>query len=923
MPQHKSATILLVKFLSLATTISLIGSLICLLASAPTTHATSKFRDYNNNNNADQLLESHSLQPDQLAQCPEGHISDGLTPLKRRENETGPKGEARYTSDLLPVVAPMFHGTQSDPFGRDRILINNQLRANGSDRWRLDYNSEEADGFELRVLDDSIDERLSNVMHTVQALKVVNIDFFTFNSGDPEQDRKNMESVAGPQVDELKCHRHLKGMVSLLDDMNERLDKKRSNQSATLQLEEKHHRLARILDSYGRYESGHLSGRTHSIGQYDQCIHTDLLLANESSKSPSSNQLERVRSRYCWARLKMDKHLHPSLKARPKESFEPDGIMVAICLPQSCHSKTFSRNKPLIQRLVDSQFRLPRSIYTDESMEVNSVYCLIDQESKYASLPFSGKLAVISLVSWLMLTIYATAVYNPQSTAAGRNKLFSSVMDCLNLRKSMQDFLADNESSLSGAELEKLKLQERNRTVELNVLNPVKTIGSIFVVLGHSLAVHVLFDISGLKAYQVLLSDSRVVFAFVGTYMVDTFFVITGLLLGFIAMKRAKRSSRANTKLEQKEYGQLERVSGEEEAISVMNQVKALAKHWLMFAINRHLALLPMLYLVFWFKKSVFINYFADQPLWDAGFNKNTLYGGCKQESWLSPLTLMAFHPKKTQCLAQSWSISVDLCLSLAIPPVILIMSQKPKLALAVGTAYVLIGSVWAGHLFGAINYQEGIVQPNETQTDVLMEKFDSFFRFYVFPPLRSCSVLIGVLAGYHLYRYGEKPAEQRRWPDWVKRATKYSFLGLGLIIFGAKLMDPKIDLPMSPDTILLFAILYNVFRIVWAGCNALLFMRMASDWQHNNLMQMFASRFWQSTAKLCYGILLIHMDLLILMKLSHSSMGYFAVHDILADFSAAYLYCLMLAAFLYVVYENPINKLVKRHVLPSIESMM
>uniref|UniRef100_A0A6G1S6Y0 Nose resistant to fluoxetine protein 6 n=1 Tax=Aceria tosichella TaxID=561515 RepID=A0A6G1S6Y0_9ACAR len=909
MSQRNSTPHFLFKVLTLATTITLP---LCLLTITPSTHATSKFQECSNNHNASQLIDRQSSFLDE-------RNTGGLTLQNGQNNGNGPVNDSGLLS------APIIHKTQPELVHdeREKNLIINEKRTRDVNMWRLDFIEEEADGFELKVLDDTIDERMANLISTMLSLKAIGTDFFTFNSGSPDQDRKNMESVAGPQVDELKCHRHLKGMVSLLDDMNERLVKKRSNQSIPLRLEEKHHRLARVLDSYGRYESGHLSGRTHSIGQYDQCIHTDLLLANESSKSPSSNQLERVRSRYCWARLKMDKHLHPSLKARPKESFEPDGIMVAICLPQSCHSKTFSRNKPLIQRLVDSQFRLPRSIYTDESMEVNSVYCLIDQESKYASLPFSGKLAVISLVSWLMLTIYATAVYNPQSTAAGRNKLFSSVMDCLNLRKSIQDLVVDNESSMSSAELEKLKLQERNRTVELNVLNPVKTFGSAFVVMGHSLVVHAAVNQNGLMAYHMAMSDPQVLLIVVGTFIVDTFFVITGVLIGFIAMKRANSSSRSDMKLEQKEEVQVEQIRGKKEAISTMDQVKALAKHWLMFAINRHLALLPMLYLVFWFKKSVFINYFADQPLWDAGFNKNTLYGGCKQESWLSPLTLMAFHPKKTQCLAQSWSISVDLCLSLAIPPVILIMSQKPKLALAVGTAYVLIGSVWAGHLFGAINYQEGIVQPNETQTDVLMEKFDSFFRFYVFPPLRSCSVLIGVLAGYHLYRYGEKPAEQRRWPDWVKRATKYSFLGLGLIIFGAKLMDPKIDLPMSPDTILLFAILYNVFRIVWAGCNALLFMRMASDWQHNNLMQMFASRFWQSTAKLCYGILLIHMDLLILMKLSHSSMGYFAVHDILADFSAAYLYCLMLAAFLYVVYENPINKLVKRHVLPSIESMM
>uniref|UniRef100_A0A6G1SLV5 Nose resistant to fluoxetine protein 6 n=1 Tax=Aceria tosichella TaxID=561515 RepID=A0A6G1SLV5_9ACAR len=912
MSQRNSTPHFLFKVLTLATTITLP---LCLLTITPSTHATSKFQECSNNHNASQLIDRQSSFLDE-------RNTGGLTLQNGQNNGNGPVNDSGLLS------APIIHKTQPELVHdeREKNLIINEKRTRDVNMWRLDFIEEEADGFELKVLDDTIDERMANLISTMLSLKAIGTDFFTFNSGSPDQDRKNMESVAGPQVDELKCHRHLKGMVSLLDDMNERLVKKRSNQSIPLRLEEKHHRLARVLDSYGRYESGHLSGRTHSIGQYDQCIHTDLLLANESSKSPSSNQLERVRSRYCWARLKMDKHLHPSLKARPKESFEPDGIMVAICLPQSCHSKTFSRNKPLIQRLVDSQFRLPRSIYTDESMEVNSVYCLIDQESKYASLPFSGKLAVISLVSWLMLTIYATAVYNPQSTAAGRNKLFSSVMDCLNLRKSIQDLVVDNESSMSSAELEKLKLQERNRTVELNVLNPVKTFGSAFVVMGHSLVVHAAVNQNGLMAYHMAMSDPQVLLIVVGTFIVDTFFVITGVLIGFIAMKRANSSSRSSTKLE-KAVNEQELVTNEEKQhtssrTTTTSQMKLFAKHWLMFAINRHLLLVPMLFLVFWFKKSVFIHYFADKPLWDAGFNKDTLLGACKQESWLSPFTLRAaFMPLNKQCLPQTWSVSTDLFFSLTIPPVVMIMPRKPRLAFAIGVVMTLISTLWSAHAYFSISSQE-LETLNDITTEGLILMFGSIHHLYTYPQFRFCSVLIGLLAGYHLYRFGQKPAEQRKWPDWIKKATRHCFICLLFIIVGFCMM-PKLKHLITPYQKLVFANIYTTFRIIWTSCNALLFLRMASDWQHNYLMQMFAGRLWQSTAKLSYGILLIHVDVLFYVKSSYTTTNYFTKHALLTDFSAAYFYCIPLAAFLYVVYENPINKLVKRHVLPSIESMM
>ncbi|CAA2977147.1 Hypothetical predicted protein [Olea europaea subsp. europaea] len=811
--------------------------------------------------------------------------------------------------------------------------------------WRYKYFDEQAQGFKVRVMDESFDERLANVIHTIVSSRVVNLDFFTYNSGDPSEDAANMDSQAGPQVDDSRCGGHLSEMLQLLDEMDAKLDARRTNSSdAPLHFNERHLRVARVLDSYGRYEAGHLSGKSHSMGQFDQCISTELLFADGQAEG----QLARIGAGFCWARMNLNKHLNRGLRQRAKSEFEPSEspLLLGVCLPRSCHSKTFTRNRALIQRLVDSQFRLPRSLYIDETLEVDSVFCLTQKDSAYARLSLAGRLCVAFYLLWLGLTLYAThgnhsrgesQLKGGKEATGGQNSQHGSFLSCLDLRKSWQDFVGEKYSSEAQARHETML---RNRKVELDALNPIKVLGCVFVVIGHSLVLQSAVSQDGLKASHVVETDPVVLMMVVGTVVVDTFFVITGILLGYIVMRQGNTSKAVRPEavalktngVAKANHGEVSSSSSSSSSSSAQttSTVNGDAKsknqstlqeflgQWLKFTTIRHLRLVPLYFLVFWIKKSVFISYFSDRPLWDAGFNKDTNYGACRRESWFTPFSVMAaFLPLSKQCIPQAWSLATDLFFSMTIPPVLLLMPRKPKLALALGTLMIVVSNFWALHAYLSVDPHMAY-ELNDLRSHGFAFMFGSIHHLYTYPHFRICSILIGMMAGYYLYKFGEQNDELKEWPAWFKGwATKTSWITILLIIVGFS-NAPTMRYYIAPHHQKLFTNLFTTGRIVWASCNAILFMRMVSDWRRNFLMRMFSGRFWQALVRLNLALLLIHMDVLLYFMASSTNLSYFTKQNILAGFGNAYFYSIPCAIVLHVVYENPINKLMRRYVIPK-----
>ena len=116
------------------------------------------------------------------------------------------------------------------------------------------------------------------MIYSTNINRILDQSYFTFNAGDEQRDRGNELRVASARVNDAQCARDLLEMVSQLDELEAQLERvRRSTSASNWPLAEQHVRLARVLDSYGRYGSGSLDGLSRAIGSYNQCISTSLL----------------------------------------------------------------------------------------------------------------------------------------------------------------------------------------------------------------------------------------------------------------------------------------------------------------------------------------------------------------------------------------------------------------------------------------------------------------------------------------------------------------------------------------------------------------------------------------------------------------------------------------------------------------------
>ena len=261
--------------------------------------------------------------------------------------------------------------------------------------WQYDYIDEltnSSTSFELKVHDSSLGERHANTLYLANLHALGDLSFFKFNSGDPTSDREHLNAVAGAQVNDDQSERELLEMAVQLARANT-LDPERRI------------RLARALDSFGRYESGALAGNSKLLGDYNECLQSNLL------STPSSSQL--IDMRHCWAQVSLDSQLNERLRRRPRLEHETANgaeLSSGVCVPRACHSRSFANESlvALVQQLVESQLVFPKSIYSTHNSSltpattyrVELVFCQPDEDSQCLRMPTSGKLCLAFIALW-------------------------------------------------------------------------------------------------------------------------------------------------------------------------------------------------------------------------------------------------------------------------------------------------------------------------------------------------------------------------------------------------------------------------------------------------------------------------------------------------------------------------------------------
>lgn len=781
-----------------------------------------------------------------------------------------------------PLVAPEAEQNSSRANKSNEYCQNEANDASAT--WGYKYVDELKPGFEMLIKETSIDQRLANLAHVSNQLKLGNVDFFTINTGDARLDLEYSKAILGSKVDKTRCETELQKMVLLLAELNELNANKMKfgSMNSSFELQERHVRFAHLLDSYGRYESGSLSGKTYFSGSYMQCISTQLQLDSDKPEVRTS-------TRYCTAKLDARKHLNSSLERQQRVRNRPNATFhVGICIPESCHSESFKRHEHLLKELVYSQFELPKSMFHDQRPELKSVHCLPDADSQFRQLTLGGKLLIASLLFWFVLLVVSTyADQQHQPTVESDDKPkgqqknhWDHFRNALNLKRSWSDFILDNERPA------------KVKRVQLDPLNIIKVLGCVYVVYGHTVLAHML-TVSGLvRAHQQYDSDPFMTANGAGTLIVDCFYVITGILLTYIAVKRFR--------------------DREAEKLPMDGELRLYAKFTSHIIVTRYLRLVPLYFLVYWFKRSVFPLLGAG-PNWDYGLNKATQDGSCQFETWASPFAfLAAYKPLNRQCLPQAWSIAGDLFFTVFLTPVIVVMAKRPKLASLMAVSICILS---LSAMLKAMESIDEAIRPDALvlrcyTTAIFLSEYS---LIYTAPHYRVFSLLIGTLAGYRLYHYNE--GSTKRWPNFFKgTATKLAIAFMITLlslpplipILRAHILDTY---PVPPNMFIHFN---STFRLLWSLSCAIVFVRMVTDWKGNYFMQNCAGKFWKITAKLNYAILLVHIDVLGIQGQLKTNPDEYSKFTLFSLFSSTLIISCVLGLVLHVCIENPLDKLIR-----------
>lgn len=764
----------------------------------------------------------------------------------------------RLTISLMVIVLSLVHKLIP------AFALSNESNLEDPDNnWRWKYYLElVGDSFEPLLVEKSVDQRLANLLYTHKTHSVFELEMHTLNTDDPLILEEYRQFVKGREVDQAQCSRDLQQMLNLMAEMGSIVDGMRSTTQVpedTSRLDQRHIRLARVLDSYGRPSGGLLDGNYEEFGSPDECLDSRLQLDHNQPNKLTGTRL-------CRADLSLEHHLDPRLQATGERTYRAS-LETAICLPNTCHTTSFERNRELIQLILDSQFTLPGIMFVDKHPKIRSIFC-VNEGNESIRYPPSGLLLMAFMCTWIATTMYVTFFRKAPDPEA------HDWLSALNIKDSINRF-TESDSSFRSKPLV--------RRVNLDAMAGVKVLFTSAVVLGHTfLALY--FNTADTSRMRMKSESSSSVYLIqVAILFIVSFATISGMLITQIALKRL-------------------RFQQPKDLTYLLSTFSPL------IVLRRFMRLTPLYFLAFWFKKSILL-YISFGLLHDPGFNKNTIYGSCRQESWLTPFTgQAAYLPLSRQCLGQLWTISSDLFFAAIGAPIITLLHHKPKFGIGLAIILSILGISTSISDLLHIEPRDGFLRNEMSQ--YISTYVSLKYNFYSASHNRMSQFLIGVIFGYILHLYEE--GKINKWSRWfTEYATKLATVSIVVVLVSA--IFPHSLLKHDPLNFYV-AFLMTIFtHSLWPFTSAVLFTRMMTDWSGSYLVKISSGKFFHVLSKLGMAILVVHMDIIVLQIFAHRSKPTTRSFAVWTLFGSTYFYSVILGLILHILFELPITILINQ----------
>ncbi|CAH0406840.1 unnamed protein product [Chilo suppressalis] len=247
----------------------------------------------------------------------------------------------------------------------------------------------------------------------------------------------------------------------------------------------------------------------------------------------------------------------------------------------------------------------------------------------------------------------------------------------------------------------------------LHCLDGVRSIAMLWVILGHSFSTQMSFVPANPLEMVEFMTSFTSLWLTSATITVDTFFMISGLLLVYTTASKLSHMS--------------------------------LIKNLHLFYLNRLLRMFPILATAILMQAS-FQNRMTDGPYW---FIVAWSTNNCRQYWWSTLLYVQNLLNPPTMCLGHAWYLAIDMQLYILSPIVLFwVLGRSKKSAWTALTAALMI-VVTASTIYNFLNdFQSSPVSLSRTPEDSVR-----YMRnYYIFTLPRAAPFFVGMLFGYAIH---------------------------------------------------------------------------------------------------------------------------------------------------------------------------
>ncbi|XP_066252841.1 LOW QUALITY PROTEIN: nose resistant to fluoxetine protein 6-like [Euwallacea similis] len=414
----------------------------------------------------------------------------------------------------------------------------------------------------------------------------------------------------------------------------------------------------------------------------------------------------------------------------------------------------------------------------------------------------------------------------------------------------------------------KLLKVQKNQT-ELSCLNGIRVLSMIWVIAGHSLSITITGPVSNALDVLKYLDATKSMIFVSAVHSVDTFLMVTGLLVVYTYMKYRETGKRFNI---------------------------------FSFYFHRYIRLTPPFFAVILVSMSL-LQYLGSGPHWS--FIVNYFQGFCEKSWWSSLLYLQNYINVQQWCVGQTWYLNIDWQLYLLSPIFLLALSWRPT----IGTS--LLGLALA--VFMAIPfYVTWTYKLPAIVSNLYGDTMNFQNLYYLKTHTRAAPWFVGALIGYAIAKLRLKKVKIT-----IKAPLAIAIWIMVLTLIPVCIFMGHEDL-RSQNYNKYGNAFYNSFvRPVWASCVG--WIAFACSCGYGGIINKFLSMpIFEILNKFTYSIYLLHVTMLYMIIYASKTPTYFSFFHVAYSFWGIAMLTLALSVFWVLAFESPIivieNWLIGRH---------